>query len=78
MAVCVFTVPGFTQPPQPLAEPGPERDLKIDAILVTVLETATATVEYVIITAARGWPVRVGRGIVHGYAQVVALNACTD
>ena len=41
-----------------------ERDLSIDAILVTVLETATATVEYVIITAARGWPVRVGRGIV--------------
>ena len=40
--------------------------------LVTVLETATATVEYVIITAARGWPVRVGRGIVHDYEQVVA------
>ena len=35
------------------------------------LETTTATVEYVIITAARGWPVRVGRGIVHGYEQVM-------
>ena len=32
-----------------------ERDLGIDAILVTVVETATAIVEYVIITAARGW-----------------------
>ena len=60
-----------------------ERCLGIDAILVTVLETATATVEYVIIT----WlllvmlmvmvmllvmlmlPVRGGRGTVHGLAR---------
>ena len=32
-----------------------ERGLGIDAILVTILETATATVKHVIITAARGW-----------------------
>ena len=32
-----------------------ERGFGIDAILVTILETAAATVKHVIITAARGW-----------------------
>ena len=46
-----------------------ERGLGSGAVLVPVLETATATVEYVITLAARGWPAGGGRGIVYSFLE---------
>ena len=46
-----------------------ERGPGIGGVLVPLLETATATVEYVITLAARGWPAGGGRGIVYSFLE---------
>ena len=46
-----------------------ERGLGVGAVLVPLLETATATVEYVITLAARGWPAGGGRRIVYSFLE---------
>ena len=54
-----------------------ERGLGSGAVLVPLLETATATVEYVITLAARGWPH--GRQHDHGLrARHVAIRPCAE